>query len=149
MNVHFLNTGRLAIQSILVLFFLLTFASVSIGQQLTQAQFAILQAQFDEFNFSEDVNIIEIAADQLSAESLQDAVNIAAQTTEDDLIIIHTDFHNDTLLLYGNPITIDVDSTNFGSVTIVALSPTGTPLIVDTQELSRAFRINNGDVALG
>ncbi|MCL2711478.1 MAG: fibronectin type III domain-containing protein, partial [Planctomycetaceae bacterium] len=156
MNVSFRNARyQGAILCLLVVLVLLSSAAFVNGQvtnQLSQADFNSIRTQYADLNLSVNVanyNVIVIAAEQLSAESLQAAVNTAAQTTQDDLIVILTDFHNNTLLLNGNPITIDIDSANFGSVTIITLSPTGSSLIVDTQEMSRAFRINNGDVALG
>ena len=113
-------------------------------------QWENINVHYVGFNLDDfaDYNIIEIAAGQLSAEALQAAINIAAQTEQNDLIIVRTDAHNNTITLYGNPITIDIDSARFGSVTIITL-PCSDALIVDTQNMSRAFRINSGVVALG
>ena len=116
------------------------------------AEFNQIRAMYPDLNLAENMekyNVIEITAAKLSTKSLQSAVDTAAQTAQDDLIVIRTDGNNKTLLLDGNPITIDIDSAQFGSVAIVSLSTSKTPLIVDTQEMSRAFRINSGSVAMG
>ena len=129
---------------------LLAFLPFANTNALTPEEFDVLRTQYAELNLAENVtnyNVIEIPAEQLSAEALQAALKTAAQTLEDDLIVIRTDSNNGTLLLNGNPITIDIDPERFGSVTIVTAS--NTPLIVDTQELSRAFCIDSGDVAMG
>ena len=116
------------------------------------AEFAALRDVYEHLDLSAniaDYNIIEIKSGQISVQSIQEALALAGQTRKDDLIVIRTDRSNNTLTLQANPITIDIDSARFGSVAIVSLSASHTLLTVDTQNLSRAFRINNGDVALG
>ncbi|MCL2305111.1 MAG: fibronectin type III domain-containing protein [Planctomycetaceae bacterium] len=119
---------------------------------ISAVEFAAIRSANPGLNLSAnmgDYNVIEITAAQLSAQALQAAVDAAAETVQDDLIVVRTDAKNHTLTLQGSPITIDVNSEWLGSVAIVSLSSSNTPLIVDTLGMSRAFRINNGDVALG
>jgi len=116
------------------------------------SEFAVIRSQYDNLGLSEnisDYNIIEITESQITVQNLQNALAAAAQTTQDDLIVVRTDNNNNTLTLNANPLTIDIDSSIYGSVAIVSLSATSTLLTVDTQNMSRAFRINNGNVALG
>ena len=113
------------------------------------AEFDAIRGQYADLNLSANManyNIIEIQAENLSAKALQSAIDKAAKTVQNDLIVIRTTLDNDTIRLLGNPLTIDIDSARFGSVAIVSL---GTSLTVDTQSMSGAFRINSGNVALG
>ena len=115
-------------------------------------EFNMLRAAYPDLNLRDNMvnyNVIEISAAELSSANLQAAIDTAAQTTQDDLIVVRTDGKNNTVLLDGNPMTIDIDAAQFGSVAIVSLSSTNTPLTVDTQEISRAFRINSGIVGMG
>ncbi|MCL2744932.1 MAG: hypothetical protein FWE67_13895, partial [Planctomycetaceae bacterium] len=115
------------------------------------AEFNTIKSQYADLNLGNyaDYNIIEITATQISAANLQAAIEIAAQTTQNDLIVVRTDNNNNTVTLDGNPIHIEIDSARFGSVAVVSLSSSGKFLTVDTQNISRAFRINSGDVAMG
>ena len=120
--------------------------SVSLGE------FAAIRSQYADLNLSTnmaDYNVIEITAKELSVKSLQTALDTAAKTTQDDLIVLRTDSNNKTLTLDGNPITIEINSTRFGAVAIVTLANSNAPLVVDTLALSRAFRINSGNVSMG
>ena len=115
-------------------------------------EFSAICEQYADLDLSAnmaDYNIIEIGIGELSAQTLQAALDAAAKTVQDDLIVIRTDNENNTLALYGNPLTIEINSARFGSVAIVVLSDSNTSLTVDTQGMSRAFRINSGNAAMG
>jgi len=119
---------------------------------VSMAEFATIRSQYTDLNLSAsmaDYNVIEILANELTDTKLLSAIAEAGMTTQDDLIVLRTTATQNTLTLNGNPITIDINSSRFGSIAIVSLSDSGSSLRVDTQCISRAFRINSGDVALG
>lgn len=119
---------------------------------VTLGDFDAIRSQYADLDLSasmSDYNVIEILADELSESRIQSALSEAATTSQDDLIVIRTNASQNTLTLNGNPLTIEIDSSRFGTVAIVTLSDTGSSLLVDTQCISRAFRINSGVVAMG
>ncbi|MGL4943046.1 MAG: fibronectin type III domain-containing protein, partial [Thermoguttaceae bacterium] len=121
--------------------------SVSLGE------FEQIRNLYADLNLSAnfaDYNVIEITASQLSAASLQTAIDTAAQTVQNDLIVVRTTAEQNTITLEGNPLFIDIDQSQHGSVAIVALSSikSNSPLVINTQDMSRAFRISNSNVYL-
>ena len=87
-------------------------------------------------HFASDYNRIEVAVSQLSAAGLQAAINQAAQTIEDDLIIVQMDsFAAGTAALRADianqgKLVIDIDSWNFGGVSIVAMDGSGSTVAI-------------------
>ena len=90
-----------------------------------------------------DINIIEIP--DLTAQNLQNAVNEAAKTTQDDLIVLRTDSNNYVLDLKSNAVTVNIDSANYGKLTIVGK---GTDALTIEAVGTNAFTVLNGDVTL-
>lgn len=61
-----------------------------------------------------DINIIEIT--DLTANGLQNAINTAAQTEKDDLLLFRDSNGNNTLSLAGETIYVNIDSKNYGDL---------------------------------
>ena len=104
-------------------------------------------ARYDELDFGSDwkaYNIIEITADSLTNEKFSDdfykALNEAKNSERDDIIVIRTDGTYNTVSL-GTALNIDLDSAEWGSVTIVSLGDSA--LTIDSAG-RRAFRIADG-----
>ena len=60
-----------------------------------------------------------IAVDDLSAAALQAAVDQAAQTESDDLILLRTTADNYVVNLESTAVTVNIDSEQYGKLTIV------------------------------
>ncbi|MGN1064630.1 MAG: hypothetical protein ACI4QC_04400, partial [Thermoguttaceae bacterium] len=112
-----------------------------------------IRAAYPDLNLPESfesINAVDLSAENLTAELLQQAIAAACETFEDDLLVVRTSESAHTLVLDGNPIRIAVDSERFGSLALVAYSSTETnvPLTVDTQGFSRAMSLSSSDVKL-
>ena len=91
---------------------------------------------------SETANIINVS-NVVSIDMLKQAIAEAAATPEDDVIQV-----SPATLQFAtasDEITINIDSSAYGSVTIAAV---GGDVTIDANSLARAFSIKNGDVTL-
>ena len=94
------------------------------------ADFDAIRAAYPDLNLSanmSDYNIIEITAEQLSEANLSNAIEVAGQTTSNDLIVVRTTATQNKILLseteepYVMGYNVSIDATTYGSVTIVSL----------------------------
>ena len=108
------------------------------------AEYQDIRASYANLSLPEDfnkINVIEIT--DLTAASLQSAVNQAAQTTSDDLVVLRTDSENYTLNLESTAVTVNIDSENYGKLTVIGR---GTDALTIETVNSNAFTVLNGDV---
>ncbi len=132
----------------------LLFESLEERQLLTvlPAEYASLRDTWSHFDLPEsldNVNIIEIAADNLSITALRAAINSASNSPEDDLILVQTTQakHALTFSQSDSEFLISTDPVASGSITILASGDI--PLELDAKDFSRIFRVTQGDVQLG
>lgn len=86
-----------------------------------------------------------IAVDDLSAAALQAAVDQAAQTESDDLILLRTTADNYVVNLESTAVTVNIDSEQYGKLTIVGKGEQA--LTIETVN-SNAFTVLNGDFTM-
>ncbi|MGL6226408.1 MAG: fibronectin type III domain-containing protein [Thermoguttaceae bacterium] len=115
------------------------------------AEFNAIKTANPELNLSgnmSDYNIIEVNLAQLSADSLQRAINEAGKTVKDDLIVLRTNSEHNSLLLRQS-LSVDIDPDQFGSLTLVASSfvEESIPLTL-IKDSGTALSILSGDVAI-
>ena len=116
---------------------------------VSAAEFAALSQAYPKLDLPEsaaNLNVVEIQADELSLESIARAVELAASTPQDDLIVLRTSDANYQLDLGNATISIDVDSVNFGSITVASLGPRA--LQIATTSVEGAIDVERGDLAL-
>ncbi|MBR0225946.1 MAG: fibronectin type III domain-containing protein, partial [Thermoguttaceae bacterium] len=106
------------------------------------ADYAQLRESFDQLalpeNFS-DVNVIELPA--LTAEALQNAINDAATTPQDDLIVVNpAELGENTLSLADATIVVDFDASEFGAVSLVSTGDERLQISVNPEDYSFDFR---------
>ena len=110
---------------------------------ISAADFNSLKVTYPDLNLTAmaDYNVIEITASQLSDATLRNAINTAATTTKNDLIVVRTTATQNKITLSGTELGINIDTTQKGSVTIVSL---GTEkLTIDADQKSRVFNIGS------
>ena len=86
-----------------------------------------------------------IAVDDLSSEALQAAINQAAQTQTDDLIVLRTTADNYVVNLESTAVTVNIDSDQYGKLTIVGKGEE--ILTIETVDVN-AFTVLNGDFTI-
>ncbi|MDO5552378.1 MAG: choice-of-anchor Q domain-containing protein [Planctomycetia bacterium] len=115
----------------------------------TGTDLSAIRSMWANFDISEDCKVIEIQPSSLTSQSLQAALDTAATTEVDDVILIHTT--NDSCTIeFETPqdeLVIDFDSDSYGKVSILAVGEQ--TLTIDANEHSRIFRIKSGSVQLG
>lgn len=108
-----------------------------------------IRAAYPDLNLAANMsqyNVIEITASQLSAETLQTAINTAANTTADDLILVRT--HGSQPIDIGSsPLLIDIDSSRFGNLSIVSLGENRLQMRSDFG--GGVLEVRSGIIALG
>ncbi|MCL2347585.1 MAG: right-handed parallel beta-helix repeat-containing protein [Planctomycetaceae bacterium] len=107
---------------------------------VTPADFNAIKTAYPDLNLSanmSDYNVIEITAAQLSDAALRDAINTAGTTTANDLIVVRTTQTQNKITLSGMELAINIDATQFGSVTIVSLGDE--KLTIDADQQSQVF----------
>ncbi|MCF0233874.1 MAG: hypothetical protein HUK22_02710, partial [Thermoguttaceae bacterium] len=90
-----------------------------------------------------EINVIELT--DLSAQSLQNAVDAAGRTAQDDLIILRATRDNYVVDLENTAIKIKIDSEKYGDLTIVGFGEVD-PYV--TTQNSNAFTVLSGNVTL-
>ena len=106
------------------------------------AEFEVIRNQYTDLELAEyqDYNIIEIAANQLSANALLSALNDAAATEQNDLIVIRTTTTQNNITLNGSELAININAEEWGTVTIVSLG--ANPLTIDANKQSRILNVD-------
>ncbi|MBP5621852.1 MAG: hypothetical protein J6X44_07545, partial [Thermoguttaceae bacterium] len=89
------------------------------------------------------INVLTV--DDLSSEALQAAVNQAAQTQADDLIVLRTTADNYVVNLESTAVTVNIDSDQYGKLTIVGKGEQA--LTIETVDVN-AFTVLNGDFTI-
>ena len=129
--------------------------AVTIGE----ADFDAISNQYADLNLGAyaDYRIIEVSGDgddadenhfAFTPEGLQAAIDWAAQTDENDLIVIRTAAGEDSITLESAELAINADSAQFGTVSIVSYG-TGN-LTLDADGESRVISVGNtAEVGLG
>ncbi|MDO5308329.1 MAG: fibronectin type III domain-containing protein [Planctomycetia bacterium] len=116
---------------------------------VSPVDYQTLQQTYDQLQLTPDydqVNLIELS--ELSAQSLQEALNQAAQTEQDDVIVLNTElFANQRLELNDTTITVNVDSLTHGDVYILSYGQERASIAVNETQLS--FDVRSGNVFLG
>ncbi|MBR0225596.1 MAG: fibronectin type III domain-containing protein, partial [Thermoguttaceae bacterium] len=83
--------------------------------------------------------VIELPA--LTAEALQNAINDAAATPQDDLIVVNpTELGENTLSLADATIVVDCDASEFGAITLVSTGDERLQISVNPEDYSFDFR---------
>lgn len=123
-----------------------------VNQTLTDEEFEQLRAQYPGLaltNRKEDYNVLEIAAMDISGESLRAKLEEAANSTDNDLIVLRTSVETQNLIkLGGSELLIDIDFAAFGSVTIVVLG--SVPVTINAEQQSRLFHVvGTSELGLG
>ena len=116
---------------------------------ISPADFDAIKAAYPDLNLTSlsDYNVIEITAAQLSDSALRNAIDTAASTPENDLIVLRTTEAQNTIMLDGGELGININAITRGSVTIVSLGGEEN-LTIDANEESRVFNITNCTVQL-
>ena len=109
---------------------------------VSPAEFDAIRAQYPDLNLGEynSYNCIDVT--NLTGESLQAAIDLAGNTSVNDLIVVRTTGTNHTIKLSGGELGINIDAAEFRGVTIVSFGTD--PLIIDAQQQSRVFNIASG-----
>ena len=125
---------------------------------VTLGDFDAIREQYADLNLSAnmaDYNIIEVGgADPInttdsfafSDAGIRAAIARAGQTTGNDLIVVRTTEMQNKIALVGTELSISINATTRGSITIVSLGTA--KLTIDANQQSRIFNINNSSVAL-
>lgn len=120
---------------------------------VTPAEYADIRSSYAEFNLPasiDEINIIEITADRLTSAEIRSAVDAAAATAGDDLIVVRTaeGAHTVTYASASDEIAVTLNSSEKGALAIVGYG--ASPLTVDASGMCRALSIASGaDVSLG
>jgi hypothetical protein len=117
---------------------------------VTFGEFEAIRSQYTELNLSAlmaDYNVIEINAADLSARTLQDALDIAAKTTQNDLIVVRTHNAASMIDLGDSTLSININSSKFGGVTVVTLGSEKMQIVGNAA--NGVVAATNGNVALG
>ena len=120
---------------------------------VTSAEYADIRASYAEFDLPasiDEINIIEITADRLTSAEIRSAVDAAAATAGDDLIVVRTaeGAHTVTYASASDEIAVTLNSSEKGALAIVGYG--ASPLTVDASGMCRALSIGSGaDVSLG
>ena len=80
------------------------------------AEYQDIRESYSNLSLPEDlsqINVIEVS--ELTADALQAAVNQAAQTKSDDLIVLRTSSDSYVLNLESTAVNVNIDSENYGS----------------------------------
>ena len=118
------------------------------------AEFHVIRETYADLNLSsnmDDYNIIEVGVanpdgvSSFSFGNFRSAVNRAAATAADDLIVVRPGATN--YLRLNSEITININEATRGSVTIVSLG--ARDLIIDGDDTYRTMNITNSTVAFG
>ena len=124
---------------------------------ITVAEYAQITNTYTDFNLpafeaahlpsAEELNIIEIEAAHLSLANLQAAIDQAAATPQNDLILLRTTSTERTLEMGETSIQIDLDTASSGTLTVVGFGDV-LPQIC-THASTGIFQVVSGKLFLG
>ena len=103
-----------------------------------------LAAAYSNFQIAEDANFIDVT--DLTVENLQAAIDQAAQTAEDDVVVVHTTAADNTIQLNGSALVIDIDSDLYGSLTVVGYGDSMLTLFNTQENIALVY---SGEVNFG
>ena len=114
---------------------------------VTSTDYQNICANYEEFGLpssSDDINVIEIEAADLTIDALKDAIGQAADTEQDDLVILRTTASQNILLFSSadDALTFEIDPKIVGSVTIIAYGTS--PLTLDASGYARPMTVGGG-----
>ncbi|MDO5580862.1 MAG: right-handed parallel beta-helix repeat-containing protein [Planctomycetia bacterium] len=116
----------------------------------TTVDLSALRAEWSDFTFADDLNLIVIAAEDLSIASIKSAIANAAETESDDLILIRQSEHQSDLIFTdaSDVLLINSDAASKGRITIIADG--NAPLRIDAKSLNRVLTVSAGsEVQIG
>ena len=109
--------------------------------ELSQEEFDYLREEkYVDLNLSADMagyNVTVITADELSQEALQNAIHTAAMRTGNELIVLRTTDTDNKITLSGAELWINIDATEWGSITIISMGDEN--LTIDANQQSRVL----------
>ena len=114
------------------------------------ADFEAIRTAYPDLNLSADMssyNVIEITAQNLTESSLRSAITAAGATTGNDLIVVRTTTTQNTVTLSGTELGININASQFGSVSIVSLGDE--KLQIKSSSANGVVSVADGDVAFG
>ena len=90
---------------------------------ISSGEFDAIMAAYPDLDLQEmsHYNFIEIMTDKLSEAELRNAILGAGETQENDLIVLRTTTEQNTIILNGMELNININADEFGSITIVSL----------------------------
>ncbi len=115
---------------------------------VTAAEFSTIRGMYPDLGITanmSDYNVIDVTT--LTAQSLQGAISSAASSAKSDLIVLRTTSSSNTITLAGTELSISINATNSGGVTIVSLG--SGKVTINANQQSRIFNIQNSTVGLG
>jgi len=118
---------------------------------VSPSDYAIIRENYQTLNLPEtleEINVIEIDAQDFAGQSLQNALDKASETPEDDLIVLKADESSGVFNLADATLRVDVDSDAYGSISIVSYGRSGASTLVSTSP-NGAFDVVQGDLKLG
>ncbi|MBO7679152.1 MAG: hypothetical protein J6S75_05735, partial [Thermoguttaceae bacterium] len=116
---------------------------------VSAADYEAIRLRYGDLGLNADygaVNIIEL--ERLSARSLQEAVDAASVSRKDDLIVVDTDVFAAASLMINSSVTVDVDSGQYGSITVVSIGGRRLDIVSNVGE-EAAFTVARGELAFG
>ncbi len=121
---------------------------------ISDADYQSICTKYTDFELPEslnDINIIEIAADNLSVSNLKAAIMEAGTTAKSDLIILRT---NDTAnkIVFTNTsdeISIDINSSSQGKLSIIGFGTRSLTIDANNLALAMGIYMTNTEVNLG
>lgn len=117
---------------------------------VSAAEFATIRAEYTDLNLSEnmtDYNIIEVTGNTTNNSNLYTfdqnglygAISKAGTTTANDFIVVRTSTSQNKITLGGTQLSINIDATQYGSVTIVSLGTDD--LTIDANQKTRVLSV--------
>ncbi|MDO5308201.1 MAG: choice-of-anchor Q domain-containing protein [Planctomycetia bacterium] len=119
---------------------------------VSNVEYQEIREAYQEFNLPENpsgVNIIEISASDLSLTAVKNALDAAATTRQNDLIVVRTtaDAYTVDFTKASDEIKFEQASDFFGKTTLVAVGSQS--LVIDAHGYARALSLASGSLELG
>ena len=113
------------------------------------ADYELICQRYSDLNLAADfnaVNVIEL--EELSAASLQRAIDTACATQKNDLIVVDTNAFSSADLTIDSGITVNVDSGQYGSIALVSTGSDRLNIIANAGE-EGVFTVTSGQLLFG
>ena len=107
---------------------------------VSAAEFNVIREAYPELKISAnmgDYNVIDVTT--LTVDALNNAISQSAASTKNDLVVLRTSASASRLTLQGAEISVNINASAYGSVTVVSFGEK--PLTIDATNQSRAFSI--------